>query len=675
MVGLLHAQTMGVIAQGIGVYPVPSYFYYINGNAAFNLTPYAQDIPGWTDLVGDPTESVLTATAPNGVTVSTVGTDTTLWRGDPDNSDAGAETIGMPFSTPDDPFGFTFPQGVERTGFVNAKSQFVPGTYNFKISNLSQDSLYQILILGSYYDSVATQSHYPYPESHNIYAVCKNLNDEKHIVTTVYNNSRAAYFDTVKADSNGDIWLSLTGSDSTLFTDDGWTKPVISGIVINTISKTATEDSLGTTALYRTFYDTVLMLNDGVKDRPVIVYRPYNYNSSQSYSLVYYQAGNESKVEDDNWDTQYMTNFGLSVVAEKLQGKMYGLDANGDTVSYVIIQPQMSRGESMSADQIDQLITQFRSKNLYNLNDSLYVGAFSSGAADVLNFVFDDSWKVKGAFVQSFFQLPTHLHDSLQSVIDNGVKFFVTDRDDPDAANSDTLISLIPDSLLSVRTWHRNHTGFPWEYVPGNRIYDPLHQQNMLDFFANFQKQHQAAFFAMRLTNTAHVPSYYTNVRGTSSIFSNPTQEILTGTDSATGWTLNTVATSKWTWSTPAGTSYTNTLKWYPYYAPYYVLNEAIVGNSKAYNFATNGADLQITGLNANQGYEIYVLSTGPEGNTTTFSTSEMSVDYVNSLDASKQNWMRLDGTSDASGVLGIGMYGKSTGDVGLLKAMIVVKK
>jgi len=640
---------------------LPSYRYLIQKGAKFFFSPTVKTINGYTGVIGDPSDSIVTATDDStGWTVSTVGPDTTLWNPDPLLGDVSATTNGMQNTTPVDPWGYDeFDSSAMTTGFVNYSSQYVPGTYNLKISGLDPLKKYQIKITGSFTqtDSTALNVY----DSRTLYYFSGGTN---HSLNTNYTTSKYIVADTLTPDSNGDIFASVTGQDSTY--SEG-SIGVLSAMKIYELSK---DTGTGTTDLYKYYYDTAWVY-DGTRERLCVVYKPYNFNPDSSYPILLYLNGAESAVKDyDNFDPEIATMDGLGTSLQHYKGEIYGRKANGDTASFVMLIPEFTLDDiSYDTGVIGHLITNFKAQEAgtYHLNDSLFIAGFSRGAMRAIAYALYNPSKVTAVYMSSPLMQGTSappislVQDSLPKFSTYGTKLWVVRRTDASSVFTDSLIKYasadIPDNFYYTY-WDREHSGFAWEWTMDttNNI---TYNQTPYDWFYNPSRYGvKMARFVFQTSGTP--PSGINNIAG------KPVSSILSKTDSNTGWTLSSVSTTKW--GGFAG-SVTHLAAYDPLYQyPKYVWRQSFINgwqNTKTGGYATNGANLKITGLTANHSYTIYWGGSGDTteqdigimtwGSETTINNGSHPLYY-------RDQPLSMTGTSESDGTISLGFYPSTDG-------------
>lgn len=165
-------------------------------SASFNFSNGSQPVTGWTNVSGDPSTAVRTATASSGITVSSVATAN--WYQNPGSNscafDGGGATGGI-----------FFPAGV----LLNQWYQF--GTANASVLNVSvpqllvsglhADSIYTIRISGSFASGI--------PATYNLepvqYTVMGATNYGSLNINGNYNTTDGAVFTSVIPDSTGSL--------------------------------------------------------------------------------------------------------------------------------------------------------------------------------------------------------------------------------------------------------------------------------------------------------------------------------------------------------------------------------------------------------------------------------------------------------------------------------------
>lgn len=654
--GAAFCQTEGIIASSVGSGLLQDQ-YWVLKSATFNFTPVTQNIADTiTDVVGDPSKAIVTATnEATGWSISTIGTDTTLWNPDPDLSDKSSAAVGMLWPTPSDPYNYQrFDSAIITTGFINYRSQHVPGTYNMKLSGLDPNDLYQIHLIGSitFTDSTsqgvfATRTKFSFADGRS-----NSLN-------TQFRTSKAIVEDTMRSNASGEISFDVTGQDSTY---DKGSMGIISGVTIYEISK---DSSAGAkkTQLYRNYYDTTLLINDGTKDRLCIVYKPYNYDPAKSYPVFLYMDGQEDAVNDDQWDAQVLIGDGMGLVGEGEKGKIYGLDANGDTASFVTLIPQTSNTEfGLTAGQMHTLLANFKAKDLYNTNSTLDLAGFSSGGASVVDFLYTYPSEVHAAFIQSPAAAPPAgniLADTSAKFQQYGTHVWLVKRGDAFANYVDSLSKYIslyaPNNLYERYQLAKDHSGFAYEYMPST--IDEVYPQNLFSFFANpTENRRKVSFFSIWTPSESNI-QFWTPTYNGSSV--NAASTVLYGSDTKTGWHLNTVSTAKWD-GLAAAVDAPNSIRNYNFYTTSAVQNgRAIYSNG---SYASDGNNLHVNGLDAGKSYTVYMAGFAGAGanppvitqygiNGTSFTTFCSSCDINTTLPA------KLVGTASDSGTIDLSVY------------------
>jgi len=551
-----------------------------------------------------------------------------------------------------------------QTGFVNYSSQNVPGTYNLRLSGLDPEYYYKIQILGSESNLLSSADNNGSRTSFTINNITKSL-------ATRYNTSSAITFDTLKPDANGYIYLNVTGYDTT-YTASAENYGIISAMKIYQISKTEVGSSLS--ELSKHYYDT-LMIQDGSILRECNFYMPYNYNPSKKYGLIIYLAGQEQAVSGYNFDPAIGSSYGLGYVVEHEKDKIYGLDSNGDTISYFIIIPQYSINEySGTPTGIDSIISTFASRYSANYNDSLYMVGFSSGGAATMNYLYAYPSKIKGIYVSSaaFYtgkssMIPTQtLIDSSAKFQDYGLNIWMCFRPDGFQNNMDTIYKYIyaVDSNHVRQKWFWTlHRAFTWEYTMSQQV-DPIYEQTPYDFFANPYNSNlddSVGFFSIGTSAVQEPDPSWGNLSG----YFTPTRGVFTGTDSTLHITISTVDTSYLHWKSTTGPSHTKPVykdQLYNYYANQYTDNNGF-NNTLIGTYENNGYNILMTGCKPNTKYQVWFKGTGVIGNDphniAAFYTPTDSIIIDQSAAIYQQMPVPLMEVSDESGNLYFGMYAK----------------
>ena len=197
--------------------------------ASFNFTAAAVSVTGWTNVAGDPSKAVRTATAPSGITVSSVATAN--WYPDP-TGNACAYNGGGSTTT-----GF-FP------GTVLANHWYVYGTTSAATFNVSQpqvilgglqtDSIYTLRLSGSFIDGI--------PATYNLdpilYTVTGATNYGTIGINGDFNSTDGAVINGVVPESTGKIRIYL-------LTANGSNVASLCGLQISTGVPTAATLTLG----------------------------------------------------------------------------------------------------------------------------------------------------------------------------------------------------------------------------------------------------------------------------------------------------------------------------------------------------------------------------------------------------------------------------------------------
>jgi len=657
----------------ITIPPIPEYKYIISDSLDINFTPTLQGLTGYTEVAGNPNDSVITVSAPNGWTISTV--DTGLWHPNPNLADGSAGWFGMPYTTPSDPFGYgMFDSAAVVTGFWNYSSEDTSGQYNLKISNLSPSTAYQIFVLGSstYTDSASSSMY-------GTRTLVTASNGTSHSVNTQFSTAKTLQLDTIKSNESGVIKLNVTGQE---YGYSGGSNGIINAMKVYQLSKDS--GGVALTQLQQRYYDTAYIW-DGARYRLCNYYLPYSYDSTKSYPLLMFMDGQEDAVKDYTWDDRVLTNDGLGYVAEHYHGKIYGIRANGDTASFFLLIPQTSNNEwSLTTSQMNNIIDNFKARFSTRINDTLDLAGFSSGADAVWRYLYKYTYKVKGAFIQS--PAPGEaeddpsvatIRDSSAKFTDYGIHVFLSKRIDGFGNHIDTIkkyVDLANPENEYTRFIYLDHSGFAFEYLLGRQ--DQYYEQNPYDFFVNpTMNGRRIARFEFQNSS----PSQYMDwnpVIGVNHSYSNPGQEVLYGEDSTTGWGVNTVSTSAWV--SPGnghGQSGWTTLRNQIFY-----INQYIQTSAGVYNNGRNGNNIQITGLTPDTTYVLYLSGIGDlthsPGDATAYVIGEDSVIQNQSVYEGSLQPARIEAQANSSGdinimaVPAIGSYG-----IGRISNLIVREK
>lgn len=594
--------------------PVKKDEYFVVDSAAFNFTPVAQQIDGWTDVLGDPSKAVVSANSNNGWTISTVSTS--LWRANINDSSAVAG--GMYYTGVDDPYDFVWDTGVVRMAFINTQSEYVDSQYNLKISGLDSNHVYKIQILGSldpfYVDNTLAD-----PDVFGTRTRYQLSDGRSHSLNTIYRISHVVTFDTVHPDLDGNIWMSITGQDTTY---NKGSIGVINGLKIWDITKADTVAAGKRISLFHYNYDTTMLINDGTVDRLCVIYRPYHYDPSKTYPLLIYLTGQESTVQGDAWDNELVLQEGLGLVAENEAGKIYGIASSGDTLGFCILIPQTKQSEwSLSPLQLNTLVDNFKSLDYVDLNSQLFISGFSSGGLAAVNYAFQYPSKVNGVFSADPAQ--TFTTQQLQNIRDSAVAFanyghyvYGADHGDVWGNNIDTLSKYMPPSHLYRLYYAVGHRGFTYEYKMD--AINPLYQQNMYDFFINPTKNRIEATFFKTASEDARLPPGWF---GFTNQFLNPQSAVQYAFDTLTGIGLNSVSTTGWSGAANGSTG-TSGIGYD--FMKYYVNDFAAGGGiyTKKGTFQTTGPNLRLTGLNPAFTYNIYLFGfANNDGTSNVYST------------------------------------------------------
>jgi len=657
---------------------LPSYRYLIQKGANFYFSPTIKTISGYTGVVGDPSDSIVTATDDStGWTVSTVGPDTTLWNPDPLLGSKSASENGMKYTTPVDPWGYgAFDSAAMAGGYINYRSQYVPGTYNLKISGLDPTKEYQIWFTGSFTKSDSTST--DVYDSRTLYRLSSGVG---HSLNTDYTTSKYVVADLQQPDASGNLYASVTGQDTAY---SGYSNGIISAMRIYELSK---DTGTGTTDLYKYYYDTI-WVNDGSRERLCVVYKPYNFNPDSSYPILMYLDGQESAVKDfDNFDPEISTMDGIGTSLQHYKGAIYGLKANGDTGSFVILIPQFTVNEwALDTGEISHILTNFKAREsgTYKFNDSLFLGGFSSGGMMAVWYTIYNPSKVTGAYIASpadnssmGIHLPTSqdIADSIAKFPTYGTKMWLVERNDISENNVDTLLKYLklyaPDNYYYTY-WDREHSGFAWEWTMDTT--NSLHyRQTPYDWAYNSTRNdYKMTYFVFN--GPSGLWPFYTSGLAV------PDFTVRTATDSNTGWTISSVSGTNWAGSaTPTGMPTYNALAQYPQYVQRTIMPKGWE-NTLTAGYGSLGKNIEISGLLANHSYTIYWDGGGnpasSPGDISIMTWGSQSVTNNGSL----PTWYTrqpntMTGMSDASGNIDLGFYPSASGSGKAFLAYLFIRE
>lgn len=651
--------------------------YYVMDSARFNFTPVAQNVAGWTDVVGDPSKTVVTATSSAGITISTVATS--LWNADSHNISAimGGNTV----LENDDPYPMIFDSSVSKSGFINTQSQFNGHDYNLRIGGLQQGHLYRLMLFGSVSQQYRVDS-LGDPSVYGIRSLYRLANGRFASLTVNSNTSNTVVFDTVKSDANGHIDISIAGQDSTYNQGSFGT---INALEVLDITKSDTGSAGSIISLYKNYYDTLLYVNDGVvSNRLVIVYKPRHYDPNKSYPILIGLAGQESGVNTD-WDYQMVLQQNLGLTMENEKGDVYGIDKNGDTVRFVVLLPQAKINEwSVPPPQLHSILEQFKALNLYHVDNRLYLTGTSSGAQQAVDFAFSYPRITSAVFVADpaqFFSSSQiqRMRDSAGIFVENGGRFMLSDHGDTWGKLCDTVRRYL--KLAGGQPYYRGygvgHIGFAQEYKL-NAI-DEVYGGNMYDWLVYPRTKRFAEFIVSPPDARAGL---WNGFNGAGS-FPRPWNTVMTSTDTTTGWSANTVDITGWdNYVSLSGGAQTYAGN---YQSTKFHINSYILGagyRTKG-SYATKGENLQITNLIPFGKYKLLVLQyldstvlPGYRTEVTLNGTDSISVDNYEPYNSTL--FPEITGYADAAGTMRLGIYPDTkapyNAQYGAIRAFMVVE-
>lgn len=178
----------------------------------WNCTGSAQGIPGWVDIIGNPSTAILSAVS-NGLTLSTIGTQAGggNWNGLGGVSQTGNGSDGL---NPSDAT-YAFNPGVTTTAFYNYGTNYTAGKMNLRIAGFTPGEIVpEIHLLGSR-DSVIGGGIPTPPGNRLMDCYCKDANGITVIQDyNVFNNQATlcSFYDRV-ADANGYVELGVWRPD------------------------------------------------------------------------------------------------------------------------------------------------------------------------------------------------------------------------------------------------------------------------------------------------------------------------------------------------------------------------------------------------------------------------------------------------------------------------------
>jgi hypothetical protein len=165
-------------------------------SASFNFTAFPHTVSGWTNVVGDPGASFISATSTSGVGISSVATAN--WAAY--SGHCAADSTGENVS------GF-FPGAVLFNHWFTYEAVYNAAKPQLKVSGLSKSGLYNIWLTGSATGTPATNP--------TTYTVFGHINYGSQLLNTVGNSAYGAAFSTVMPDSTGSIQIYVSSTAST----------------------------------------------------------------------------------------------------------------------------------------------------------------------------------------------------------------------------------------------------------------------------------------------------------------------------------------------------------------------------------------------------------------------------------------------------------------------------
>lgn len=572
---------------------LPDSIYYVNDSTAFNLTPVSQSITGFTDVVGDPHSSVITATASNGWGITTV--NTAYWK--PDTSGTSATLGGATDPLINDFGGFyNNSSNLMKSGFVADSMQFNGNNWNLELTGLDADERYIIQLTGSKNGSTEDsyrQNYYIQNAGGSKDNIFKELN-------AFYNTSWYVQVDTVQPGSDGTIKMFVGCPDST-GANGYWYQGIISAVKVWQVSKTNTS---GYKIALKFFRDKgTITLNDGAVERKALVYLPqHGYNPDTTYPVLFYLCGNESSGSDIGIVRQY----GIARM-EELNHDLYGIDGSGDTVRFVVIAPQFNVGEfSFTADQLHAMYNDFRSNHTDLPVDisKIYAAGFSSGGGGVVRWMYLYPGDIKSGVAIS--PVTSGLTDaqigSLAHVFsDNGVHLGVLTHSDQSLSLSeelkDSISTYSPNNVMVDQWFGRGHDGFNKQFDTSYTI--PLIGQTMYSFLVNPTKNIKAS---ARFSFTGNIAGGSWTDPFTTTVYGDPSDSVVSVSDSESGITVTSVL-GTWTGTGNGGSDGTDS-----YGGAFGFYTDKSTWTSSG-SYASNGSNLTISGLVPNAQYELQILT------------------------------------------------------------------
>lgn len=644
--------------------PLEQNQYFVKDSAIFNFTPVAQGISGWTDLDGDPSQSVLSETF-GSISISTISTS--LWK--PNAEGHSATFYGENDQYINDFGGFWYgDSAVVRSSFVNANSTATASNYNLKIFGLDPNSKYQIEVLGS-----ESGNDPNYSENAQRVKYVVSTNDDRdtvsHLFDSFHNTSKSIYFDTIAPTSEGVIFMSVGGADSTQsWANNGY----ISGIRIYELSKQSQSEERRSLHEYK--QSQQLLLSDGITGRKTLIYYPMYYDSTKKYPILFYLAGNES------WGDDYevLRQFGVAMNIER--GKdIYGIKANGDTVRFVTVVSQHPvNNYSFSAVQCYNLLVNLKQMaSVLPIDTSqVYAIGFSSGGGAVIRLAYTYPYAIKAGVSMSpvYSGLTSAEIGDATRLSNNGVHLLLMPHSGETSLCNEVFDSCWADdpNIAAISQWYgRNHNGFNYQMDTAFRV--PELTQTVYDFMVNPTKNiNKYARFAFVASD------FYSGWwdYGTTMVRGNPASGVVSATDSLTGITVSSISNGSWGGATAVSMDYDI----YGAEFGYYARRSCWFTSSGSY--AGNGNNLKISGLAANTDYEVIFFATVQPS----YSPVRVSQFGVNGsgfknlyCNGNVHNTVTIQGTTDANGDLYCSVYTASdyigASQYGILGGLIVKKK